>query len=99
MINVYLYDNNQECLFNGKSLSNNCYAKNIYINPSSKKKRSKKTKRNLTERDRDNFIMKSLQESPCDDYTLICVDKMVSTCTSNQIYDCMEYCINNIDNS
>ncbi len=96
-INVYLYDNNQECLFNGKSRSTNCYSKNIHINPQCKKKRSKKEKRSITDRDRDNFVIKSLTDAPCDEYTLVCIDRMISVCTSDQIYDCIEYCISHIE--
>jgi hypothetical protein len=91
-INVYLYDKKQEHFFSGKSTSKNvcgiiCNIQNDFSFTKSKLK---------SESDRDNFLISSLKQADSNGYTLICMDKMISSCSSEQIYNCVEYCIQNI---
>ena len=95
-INVYLFDKKLESLFEGCSDSKNTYSLSITSYDKSKDSRNKikLTNFNCIE---DRFIWECLSDCDPDAYSLICLDKLVSNCSTNTIYNCFEYLIENVD--
>ena len=84
VINIYLFSSSQQDIFQGSSST-----KNTTGNITLRKHRHKKP----TEKDRDQYLFETLKCAPQDDYTLICLDKMITHCNPTQLYDCLEYAI------
>ena len=82
LISVYLFSEKQRDMFYGVSKSGCTSEKIIKIMPCEC---------------RDAFIIKALQDAPEDEYTLVCLDKVITQVSANGIYDCIENIIEEID--
>ena len=92
-INIFAFSNKSSLFFDGKSSSGQTGAREITVYHQKKDK----SKLNNFLSIEDKFIYESLKNSNKDEYTLICLDKIVTLCNTTQIYDYLEYVIDNIN--
>jgi hypothetical protein len=86
---VYLFSEKQKSLFSATSSSGKTYCEQIMICDRSKKKPN--------DLQRDDFFMNVVENAPHNDYILICYDKMLSHLSSEDLYNCLEYCCSEIN--
>lgn len=90
-VNVYAYDKQTSEIFNGCSSLGKTKIQDITFCEFTEQK----CKNFMCPQDK--FIYESLKYANEHEYTLICLDKLVSLCDSRQVYDYLEYIIENIN--
>ena len=92
-INIYAFNSKVSSFFDGKSDTEKTGGNEITIYHQKKDKRKLNNFLNVE----DKFVYDSLNSSDPNQYTLICLDKLITLCTTNQIYNHLEYVIENIN--